>query len=64
VDKVKAPIKKGDVIGKSDVIDDEGNVIDSVDITINEDIKKANFFDYLKRNINIVTGGRKILKNS
>jgi D-alanyl-D-alanine carboxypeptidase (penicillin-binding protein 5/6) len=64
VDKVKAPIKKGDVIGKSDLIDDEGNVIDSVDITINEDIKKANFFDYLKRNINIVTGGRKILKNS
>lgn len=64
VDKVKAPIKKGDVIGKSDVIDAEGNVIDSVDITVNEDINKANFFDYLKRNINIVTGGRKILKNS
>ncbi len=51
----KLPVKKGDIIGyvkfktKDDII--------KVPIGPKEDIKKANIFDYLKRNIKIIVSG-------
>lgn len=64
VNKVKAPIKKGEVIGSAEIIDNEGNIIDEVDVTILNDIAKANIFDYLLKNIKILTSGKTIIKNS
>ena len=44
------------------MIDNEGNVVDEVEVTINQDIDKANIFDYLKKNIAIVGAGKKTMK--
>ena len=53
---VKAPIKKNTIVGKADIIEDN-KVIKTVDIVVKEDVKKANMFNYLKKNIKyIVTG--------
>lgn len=53
---LSAPIKKGQIVGKLKVIEDN-KVIDEIDITINEDVKKANIFKLYLRNIrNILTG--------
>ncbi len=51
VDKLVSPINIGDKVGTIDVIED-GNVIKSIDITVKENVKKANIFElyfrYLK----------------
>ena len=51
VDKIIAPVKKGDIIGKVKVLDDKNNLISQVDITVNENILKANIWDLFKRNL-------------
>lgn len=51
VDKIIAPVKKGDVIGKVKVLDDNGFLISQVDITVNENVLKANLWDLFKRNL-------------
>ena len=63
-DKIKAPVKSGDIVGSAEIIDGEGNIIDEVDVTVKDDIKKANFLDYLLRNIKVVGSGKSILKQS
>ena len=59
--KLVAPIKKGKVVGEAEIIDNEGNIIDIEQITVKEDIEKANYFDYFKRNIKELFSG-KIIK--
>lgn len=59
--KLVAPIKKGKVIGEAEIIDNEGNIIDIEQITVKEDVEKANYFDYFKRNIKELFCG-KIIK--
>lgn len=51
IDKVIAPIKKGKVIGKVKVFDENNKLLTSVDITVKENILKANLFDLFKRNL-------------
>ena len=51
VDKITAPVKKGDVIGKVKVLNDNGVLISEVDITVNENVLKANLWDLFKRNL-------------
>ncbi len=51
IDKVTAPVKKGDIIGKVKILDSNGKQINEVDITINETILKANLWDLFKRNL-------------
>lgn len=63
VNKIKAPIKKGDVVGSAEVIDNEGNIIDEVDITVLDNIEKANLLDYLLKNIKVLTSGKTLIKN-
>lgn len=54
---VTAPIKKGDTVGNLEVIDNNGKVIKKVDIIINEQIEKNNFFTlFLDIFQKIVTG--------
>ena len=59
--KLVAPIKKGKVVGEAEIIDNEGNIIDIEQITIKEDVEKANYLDYFKRNIKELFSG-KIIK--
>jgi D-alanyl-D-alanine carboxypeptidase (penicillin-binding protein 5/6) len=59
-----APLKKGQKIGVAEIIDNDNNIVTNVDITINEDIEKANIWDYFKRNINIVMSGKNIIKSN
>ncbi len=63
IDKVKAPVKHGDAIGTAEIIDNEGNIIDEVEVTVKDDILKANLWDYLWKNVKTLTSGKTLLKN-
>lgn len=52
VEPIKAPVKVGDKIGYLEVIVN-GSLIKKIDITVAEDVKKANLWDLFKRNINM-----------
>lgn len=56
VDKIIAPIKKGDKVGIINIIED-GNVISKVDATVKEDVEKAGFFTVFARNLKEVLKG-------
>lgn len=62
VNSIKAPVKPGDIVGSAEIIDGEGNIIDEVDVTVKEEIKKANLLDYLLRNIKVFASGKSVLK--
>ena len=47
---LKAPIKKGDVVGKIKVIEN-GNIISEVDVTVDKNIDKAGYFTMFIRNL-------------
>ena len=57
VDKIISPIKAGTVVGTAEIIDNDGNIIDEVEIIVKEDIVKAGFFDYLKQSFKFITSG-------
>lgn len=57
INKIKAPVKKGDVVGTVEIMDNNGKLILEENVTVNKNIKKANFFNYLKRNIKTITSG-------
>ncbi len=60
VNDLKVPIKKGDVIGKLTVYNDS-EVLDTIDLTVNKDIKKANILElYLKYLKDILSGDIRI----
>ena len=48
--KVKAPVKKGDIVVKINVLENN-KIINTLDITVKEDVKKANIFKVFLRNI-------------
>lgn len=50
IDTISAPVKKGDVVGKINVIED-GKVIDSVDATVKNDVDRASVFIVYYRGI-------------
>ena len=60
LNKIKAPIKKGQRIGTAEIIDNEGNIVTKVGITVKKDVLKANLWDYFKRNLDIILSGKKI----
>ena len=53
LDKVKAPLKVGDKVGTLDIISN-GKIIKNINITIKEDVIKANIFDLMKRNLKLI----------
>lgn len=63
VKKVKAPVKKGEKVGVAEVIDNEGKKIKEVGITVEESIKKANLWDYFKRNLKILLSGKELIND-
>lgn len=56
VSKLHAPIKKGDIVGDIDIIEND-KVIRSIDVTVSEDIKKANILELYIRYIGDVIKG-------
>ena len=57
VDKIIAPIKAGTVVGTAEIIDNNGNIINEVEIIVKENIEKAGFLDYLKQSFKFITSG-------
>lgn len=60
VDKVKAPVKKGDIIGEIEILDGTGRSVMKTAVTIKEDIEKANFFDLMLKNLKEMCSGKNI----
>lgn len=56
IDKIVAPIKKGDTVGKINILED-GKVITTIDATIKENIDKANIFTIFLRNLKEIIKG-------
>ncbi len=63
IDKILAPVKIGDKVGDAEILDNEGNIITTIGITVKDNVLKANLWDYFKRNIEIALSGKKIIKN-
>ena len=60
LNKIIAPVKKGDKVGTIDIIEDN-NIISTIDATVKEDISKANILTIYLRNIKeIISGNLKI----
>lgn len=60
INKIIAPVKKGDKVGTIDIIEDN-NIISTIDATVKEDISKANFLTIYLRNLKeIISGNLKI----
>lgn len=57
LDKVKAPIKKGDVIGKLIIMED-GKKIKESNLTVNKDVEEASFIELYLRNITDMINGK------
>jgi len=50
VEKLVAPIEAGSVIGSLEVVDESGNIIDTLEVTVKESIEKANFLELFFKN--------------
>ena len=57
LDKVKAPIKKGDVVGKLIVMED-GKKIKESNLTVNKDVEEASFIELYLKNITDMINGK------
>lgn len=57
LNNLKLPINKGDEVGTLIILDDLGNQIDKISVTINQDIKKDNFINiFFKVLFNVING--------
>ena len=59
-----APVKSGEVIAKLEVKNENGEVIDSLDVTVQEDVLELNFFELWLKNIERLTTGKTLLHSS
>jgi len=60
LNEIKAPVKKGDVVGTLTIKENETETR-SINITVNKDVKKANFFElYFQYLTDILKGEMKI----
>lgn len=60
INKIIAPVRKGDKVGTIDIIEDN-NIISTIDATVKEDISKANILTIYLRNLKeIISGNLKI----
>lgn len=54
--KIKAPVKKGDVVGKINLYSDSTKIND-FELTVKEDVRKSNFFELFINNLVSLTKG-------
>ena len=60
INDLKVPIKKGDIIGKI-IVKNDSDILQEMDLTVKEDIKKANIFElYFKYLKEIISGDIKV----
>ena len=62
INKIIAPVKKGDKVGTIDIIEDN-NIISTIDATVKEDISKANFLTIYLRNLKELIRGNGSINN-
>ena len=62
VEKLVAPIEAGSVIGSLEVVDESGNIIDTLEVTVKESIEKANFLELFFKNLKHITAGKILIK--
>lgn len=62
VDSLVAPLKKGYIVGKVSVVDENGSVIDTLDVTLKEDIPKVNWWQAFLKNLKHLTAGQILIK--
>jgi len=56
VKEIKSPIKIGDIVGTLNILEDN-KIIDKIDVTVKENVKKANLFKlYLRYLKNVLSG--------
>ena len=60
LNNLNLPINKGDIVGNLYVLDDLGNQIDKVEIIVNNDIKKDNFFNIFRKVLFSIINGELI----
>ena len=62
VDLLVAPLKKGDVVGEAEVVDENGNVVDTLSVTVKDDVSRANWWELFLKNLKHLTAGQILLK--
>ena len=62
INKIIAPVKKGDKVGTIDIIEDN-NIISTIDATVKEDILKANILTIYLRNLKEIISGTGSINN-
>lgn len=58
IEEISAPLYIGDVVGTAKIMDNEGTLIDTIDVIVKENVEKATYWDYLLYNIKIVLSGK------
>ncbi len=62
VDNLVAPVEKGKPIGSVEVVDENGTVIDNLEVSVSETVEKATFIELLLKNIRHISAGRILIK--
>ncbi len=57
-----APINKGDIVGTAKVVDENGNVIDTLSVTVKESVAKSNWWEAFLKNLKHLTAGQILIK--
>ena len=60
IQDITAPVEKNHTVGTAEIFDSNGNILKEVDVIIKDEILKANFWDYMKKNLNQITSGTTI----
>jgi D-alanyl-D-alanine carboxypeptidase (penicillin-binding protein 5/6) len=58
LNEIIAPVKNGDIVGSVDILDNEGLIIRTDDLTIKEDIKKATLRHIFNKNLRVLIYGK------
>lgn len=46
---IKAPIKQGQVVGQANLVDNQGNIVNSVNLVSTSDVQSKTYWDYLQQ---------------
>lgn len=62
--KIKAPVKKGDIVGTLTLINDKKEEVKTLNLTIKENILKASYWDLFIRNLKELCVGKLLFRNN
>ena len=60
IDKITAPVKKGDIVGKIEIMDNEGLIVKEENVTVAKDINKATYLQTLLKNFKTIITGKEL----